>query len=226
MGKKKLLRFAENKNFNCLIEFDPRFLLQNDCSYKGNWKNNFFAGHKKLIVELGCGRGEYALGLSELYPQNYFIGVDVKGSRLYHGAKSVEDKNIKNVAFVRSKIDFIHKIFADEVDEFWITFPDPFSEKLKRRLTSPFFLNRYYASMNGSGIINLKTDDFATYEFTLKLADKNGLEVLKATDDLYACNSLTPEETIKTTYEKKFLEQGKKICLLKFVLNKEVPSLF
>ncbi|MGM0598240.1 MAG: tRNA (guanosine(46)-N7)-methyltransferase TrmB [Candidatus Rifleibacteriota bacterium] len=226
MGKKKLLRFAENKQFDCLMEFDPRFLLNNECSYKGNWKNNFFAGQKKLIVELGCGRGEYVLGLSNLYPDNNFIGVDVKGSRLYHGAKEVEENNIKNVAFVRSKIDFIHKIFADEVDEFWITFPDPFSEKLKRRLTSPFFLNRYFASMKGSGIINLKTDDFATYQFTLNLAQKNGLKILKATDDLYARNSLSQEETIKTTYEKKFLEQGKKICLLKFILDKEVSPLF
>ncbi|MDN5279926.1 MAG: tRNA (guanine-N7-)-methyltransferase [Clostridiales bacterium] len=225
MGKKKLIRFAENKSFDCLIELDAKDLLQQPHELKGSWAKSYFKNSREIVLELGCGRGEYILGLSRLYPDKNFMGLDIKGSRLYFGAKEVHEANIDNAAFIRSKIDFIDRIFETEVDEIWLTFPDPFSGKPSRRLTSPFFLNRYLKILKKNGIVSLKTDDFELFSFSRWIARENGLRIIKECENLYGQESISAEENIKTTYEARFLAEGKNIHLLKFVLDREIKPL-
>jgi tRNA (guanine-N7-)-methyltransferase len=161
--------------------------------------------------------------MARMFPGKNFIGIDIKGSRLFHPAREISEEGMANAALLRCKIDFIDQIFAAEVNEIWVTFPDPFIEKPRRRLTSPFFLSRYHKVLRPGGIINLKTDNTEVYSSTLALAQENGLPILKATDDLYS-GAVTKVESIKTTYERKFLEAGKKICLLRFVLDRQIDS--
>lgn len=222
MAKQKLIRFAENEKFDCLIALDPRDLMLKSHEMKGKWCADFFGNDNPLILEMGCGKGEYTLGLAKLFPDKNFIGIDIKGSRLYHGAKEVHENSIPNAAFIRTKADFIDKIFEREVAEIWVTFPDPFPEKPRRRLTSPFFLNRYLKTLKPGGIVSLKTDDNGLFSFTRWVAQQNNLEILIESEDVYFDGEPDGEDSIKTTYEKKFLQEGKKICLLKFLLDKEV----
>ena len=225
MGKKKLIRFKENASFPRLFEPVATELLLQDHHFKGNWSAGLFNNDHELVLELGCGRGEYTLGLSRLFPDKNFIGVDIKGSRLYHGVKAAQDEQLHNTAFVRSQIELITAIFAREISELWVTFPDPYPEKAHRRLTSPVFLNRYRQILQDDGVICLKTDDYNLYSFTHDLAVENNLEVIDATDDLY--NSVLHVEMppIQTTYEKRFINQGKKICFLRFKLNNQIKPL-
>ncbi|GAB4267182.1 MAG: tRNA (guanosine(46)-N7)-methyltransferase TrmB [Candidatus Rifleibacteriota bacterium] len=225
MGKKKLIRFEQNKKFACLCELDAKQLIDAPHVFRGKWSPEFFGNDHELVLELGCGRGEYTLGLARLEPEKNFIGVDIKGSRLFFGAREVHETRLANAGFIRSKIDFIDRIFGREVTEIWITFPDPFSEKPNRRLTSPVFLNKYHEILKPHGVVTLKTDDSELYEFTLWIARKNGLKILKKTTDLYGQAVANTKEAIKTTYERKFLDQNKKICLLSFILDRKVEPL-
>ena len=225
MGKKKLIRFKENATFLRLFEPPALELLKTDHKFKGRWAPDFFGNQNPLTLELGCGRGEYTVGMARLFPDRNFIGVDIKGSRLYFGVKTVQNDNLLNACFVRSQIELLNKIFDHEVHELWITFPDPFPERANRRLTAPAFLNRYLDVLDADGTICLKTDDYNLYSFTRGIAKENCLEIIEETDDLYnspLCETLPP---IQTTYEKRFLEKGKKICLLRFRLNKAVKPL-
>ncbi len=225
MGKKKLIRFRENATFPRLFEPPALELLENDHHLKGKWAEGFFANPNDLILELGCGRGEYTVGMARMFPGKNFIGVDIKGSRLYFGVKTVQNDNIANACFVRTQIELLNRIFAREVSEIWITFPDPYPDRANRRLTAPAFLNRYLDVLTAGGTICLKTDSAELYEFTLAIAHENNLEIIDATDDLYNSPLRLAIPDIQTTYEKRFLDEGKKICFLRFMLNKIVKPL-
>ncbi|MFZ5952975.1 MAG: tRNA (guanosine(46)-N7)-methyltransferase TrmB [Candidatus Rifleibacteriota bacterium] len=225
MGKKKLVRFKENRNFSCLHQLNAKEILKSPHPFQGSWSASQFGNQNSIVLELGCGRGEYTLGLARLFPERNFIGCDIKGSRLFFGAKQVEEAGIKNAAFVRGAIDLIDRVFAAEIDEIWITFPDPYIEKPRKRLTSPVFLNKYRQALKPQGIISLKTDDYGLFKFTTWVARENGLKILKSCENLHQQTEISPEETIMTTYEQKFIAAGKAIHLLKFVLDREIKPI-
>lgn len=218
VAKRKLERFAENKTFRHL--FQPDFNeLQSGFSQKGNW-NVFFGNTHPVILELGCGKGEYTTALAARYPQNNYIGVDIKGARLWRGAKTAQENNYANVAFLRMRIDMILKAFADqEASGIWITFPDPQPQKARKRLTSPMFLDRYRQILKPGSIIHLKTDNLGFFEYTLETIQAQGLELLMHTFDLY--NSGLQEDVMltQTHYEKIFLAEGIPIKYLRFRIS-------
>lgn len=213
MGKDKLRRFAEIATFSNVIE------LENGKPLKGNWTRHQFKNNHPLVLELGCGKGEYTVNLARLYPEKNFIGIDYKGNRIWRGAKTAIEENIPNVAFLRIQIENITDYFSEnEVDEIWITFPDPQPQisREKKRLTSPRFLEKYKAILKTGGLIHLKTDSDLLYTYTKEKANELGLNIHIETNDLYA--SALPDEilSIKTYYEKKYLAQNKNINYLKF----------
>lgn len=219
MGKNKLLHFAENEQFAHVIQPKlsfppPHFPL------KRNWANAFFKNTNPLVLELGCGKGEYTVQQALHFPQKNFIGIDIKGARIWRGAKTVEEQQIKNAAFLRTKIDLIdHYFAANEVAEIWITFPDPQKEKERKRLTHPFFLKRYASFLAQDGTINLKTDSAELYQYTLQVIEELKLKIIDKTSDLYTSHKGNSLLEIKTYYEQRYLAQAKPICYLKFTLN-------
>lgn len=221
MAKRKIKKFSEVNSFdNCFfLSFEES--KANGLKLKGNWHENYFKNNNPIILELGCGKGEYTVGLAERFPNKNFIGVDIKGNRIWSGAKTALENKMNNVAFIRTRIDFIDTCFAaDEVNEIWITFPDPQPQKsrIRNRLTNMIFLNRYKKILINDGVINLKTDSEFFYNFTREVISENQLEEMDATNDLYA-KDIEREEaltSIKTYYEKMFSEKGFKICFLKF----------
>ena len=205
MAKRKLEQFADMDTYNHVFHAPYEVVKDSDFKMKGKW-NNFFNNDKPLIVELGCGKGEYTVGMSQQNPENNYIGVDIKGARMWRGATTVQEEGIKNVAFLRTRIDFIEKLFEkDEISEIWITFPDPQREKRRKRLTAPMFVERYQKVLKTNGIINLKTDSRLMYYYTLELAKANNFEILVNTDDLYASEYADEKLSIKTYFHKKFL---------------------
>ncbi len=217
--KRKLARFAENDTFPHL--FQPKMFPPVDHELKGKWLNDFFKNRNPIVLELGCGRGEYTVNLAEKFPEKNFVGVDWKGARLWRGAKTVQENKMQNVAFLRIMIQNILNFFSkDEVSEIWITFPDPQPQKTRerKRLTALRFLNQYKQILVEGGIIHLKTDNKFFYDYTLGVVTENNLKNLYATDDLYHSDAEDEILGIKTTYEKMFLEKGSKICYLKFTL--------
>ncbi len=220
MAKTKLRRFAENDTFLHLIQQGQAYPVP-EHSLKGCWNRDFFKRDAQLVLELGCGRGEYTLNLSKKFPDKNFVGIDWKGARLWRGAKSVEDEQLKNVGFLRIQILNILSFFGPgEVDELWITFPDPHlqTSREQKRLTSQRFLDLYRQFMHPGSIINLKTDSRALYDFTLDVIQEQNLKILKQTSDLYASDLLDDVLSIQTTYEKIWLKEGLKICYLQFQL--------
>ena len=220
MAKNKLQRFAELKTFYNVHEF---LFTERDHDFKlkGTWNSEFFKNENPIVLELGCGKGEYSIGLGENYPDKNFIGIDIKGARIWRGSKNAQEKNLRNVAFLRTQIEYIERCFStDEVSEIWITFPDPQPNKEKKRLTHSIFLNRYKNVLKPNGIIHLKTDSAELYEFTLEVIEENKLKLLDSTNDLYGSPVPEREEVkeIKTHYEKLFTAKGKKITYLKFCL--------
>jgi tRNA (guanine-N7-)-methyltransferase len=217
--KKKLQHFQENLSFAYLFQAKYHELIT-DHHLRGRWKEDFFFNTHPIILELGCGKGEYTIGLAEKTPDKNFIGMDVKGARLWRGCKSVEEKHMKNVAFIRSQVDHITKFFsAGEVDEIWITFPDPQVKKERKRLTSPVFLDKYREFLIPGGVIHLKTDNIGLFTYTMGILQRDSYPLLFSTDDLYHSETMDDAGTIRTYYEKIWLEQGKKICYLKFTIS-------
>ncbi|MEG1498095.1 MAG: tRNA (guanosine(46)-N7)-methyltransferase TrmB [Bacteroidales bacterium] len=222
MGKNKLAKFEENLNFSNLFQL-PACMVDWQAPWKGKWKENYFKNNNPLILEVGCGKGEYTVELARKHADRNYIGMDIKGARLWRGCKTAEENAMQNVAFLRTKAEFLDRIFAPkEVSEIWVTFPDPQPNKENKRLTSPAFLERYAKILDTDGIIHLKTDDTALYEYTFhQVVEKNAHIILDNTSDLYA-----PEETyremmdIQTFYEKRWLQEGKKIKYISFRLRK------
>lgn len=215
------MKFAQVSAFeNCFfLSFEQS--RENGLPVKGKWHTDYFKNDNPIVLELGCGKGEYTVGLARRFPGKNFIGVDVKGNRIWTGAKTALEEKMSNVAFIRTRIDFIEGCFEEnEVSEIWITFPDPQPLKttIRQRLTNMIFLKRYKHILKENGAINLKTDNEPFYDYTREVIKENGLTELDATNDLYG-DSIAREEfltNIKTYYEKKFSDKGFKICYLKF----------
>ncbi len=219
----KLEKFADLKTFpNC---FDLFFKdLDTVFVNKGNWHAAVFKNDNPIVVELGCGKGEYTIGLAEKNPTKNFIGVDIKGNRIWTGAKQAIENKLNNVAFLRTKIDFTDYCFAEnEVSEIWITFPDPQPQKARarQRLTNPIFLNRYKTMLKPGGLVHLKTDSTSMYEYTLEVIKENNHTLLFSTDNLYQNCPADRQEliAIKTHYEKLFTDKGEDIKYCCFQLN-------
>lgn len=217
MAQKKLQRFADIRTFDNVLEYPTEM--------PNKWKE-FFHNDNTITLELACGKGEYAVGLGRLYAERNFIGVDVKGNRLWRGAKTALEENLKNVAFLRTQIDKIDNYFEKgEVGEIWITFPDPQlrGSKIKKRLTHPRFLRLYQQILSDDGIVNLKTDSPDLYDFTLKVINLYDLEVLAANDDIYKDFQVSPELSIRTYYESLDIAGHNKVHHISFRLNKDLP---
>ena len=224
MGKDKLKKFAENKTFRCLVQPEFDEIFGKDHPLKGRWHADFFRNDRPIVLELGCGKGEYTVALAADDPARNYIGVDIKGARLWRGAKTVTEEGMPNAGFLRTQIELIDRCFApDEVDEIWITFPDPQIKyrRTKHRLTGEGFLEKYARILKKDGLIHLKTDSAFLHGYTLGLLHGLGHEVLYAQHDLYRDDN-APEElkTIQTFYEKKYLETQTPITYIRFRLKR------
>ena len=228
-SRNKLQKFAENLGFpNVFENFDPKTdhltgLNGDEVNFFSGWNSFYFKNDNPIILELACGRGEYSLALAGLHPQFNFIGVDVKGARIWRGAKNAIDADIQNLAFLRTRIENIESFFKPaEISEIWITFPDPFlkNSKENRRLTSPVFLKKYANILKKNGIVHLKTDSPELYEFTLEILNNmDEIELQYNNDDIYSSPLKYPELEIKTYYENQHLSVGKKIKYIRFAVN-------
>lgn len=220
MGKDKLKRFAENENFNCL--FQPEFdeVFRKDYKLKGRWHSDVFNNSNPIVLELGCGRGEYTVEMGRKYPDINFIGIDIKGARLWRGAKSATEESLTNVAFVRCRIEFIEWLFGPgEVSEIWITFADPQINRDNKRLTGTLFLERYRKFLVPDGIIHLKTDSLFLHNYTVAMAKLNHLQIIEENKDIYGSGRADELLSIKTHYEESYLSKGIPITYLTFKLN-------
>ena len=245
MGHDKLRKFAENETFTCLLQPDASLVLDksgdpseglrlNDHPIKGRWNGEMFHNDHPIVLELGCGKGEYTIDLSRRFPECNYIGVDIKGARLWRGAKTATEQALPNVAFLRTRIEFIEAFFGPgEVSSIWLTFSDPQLKSENSRLTSPLFLERYRKFLNPGGVIHLKTDSRFLHEYSKAVALENGLTILASTTDLYNSGGVFPPETasnlgaelfeVQTFYERMFLSQGYKITYLAFTIDHEGP---
>jgi tRNA (guanine-N7-)-methyltransferase len=222
MTKRKLERFEEMKMFDNVLQPSFHEVFNKDYKLKGKWKD-LFGNDNPIIVELGCGKGEYTVELARRFKEKNYIGIDIKGARIWKGAKRALDEKINNAVFLRTRIDFINSFFdRNEVDEIWITFPDPQPKNKKKRLTSSRFLNLYSAFLKPGGPVHLKTDNTLLYEYTFEILRYNGLEIEYYTDNLY--DSANDDEilSVRTFYENRFLEQGLKIYYLRFRLDNNI----
>lgn len=222
-SKNKLRRFRENETFSNVYQPGREDVLNNTFSLKGNWNKEVFKNDNPIVLELGCGKGEYSVELARRYPNTNFIGVDIKGSRFWRGAKTAVEENIPNVAFLRTQIELIENCFGtNEIDEIWITFPDPQIKykRTKHRLTNAEFLARYKNILKPEGIVNLKTDSEFMHGYTLGLLHGAGHKVLYANHNVYR-NEGAPEvvTAIQTFYESQYLEQNKPITYIKFQIK-------
>lgn len=242
MGHDKLRKFAENESFSCLLQPSSRDVLADgfenlrDHSIKGHWNGNMFASEAPLIVELGCGKGEYTVDLARRRPDRNYIGVDIKGARLWRGAKTATEAEMGNVAFLRTRIEFINAFFSQsEVSQIWLTFSDPQPKSENSRLSSPLFLERYRKMLVPGGIVHLKTDSRLLHEYTKAVVEVNSLKMLACTEDLYSCSKndfvgcgLEDDDVaalfeVRTFYEKMFMDKGFNITYLSFVIDHSGP---
>ena len=225
MTKNKLKKFNEMKGFDNLYQPDYSEVLDKKFHLQGKWKETVFKNSNPIVLELGCGKGEYTVGLAERYPEKNFIGIDIKGARLFRGAKTALQKGLKNTAFIRTRVDFVQSFFEqNEVNEIWFTFPDPQPKKIRKRLSSSLFLNQYTDFLVENALIHLKTDNNLFYEYTKALAIENDFKINYASSNVYSNGSL-PEEVIniQTFYEKQFLAKNDNINYLEFNLHNILP---
>ena len=222
MGKNKLARFAENKTLPNVIQ-PTREEALNGFYLKGKWRQDFFKNDKPIVLELGCGKGEYSVNMAKAFPDKNFIGIDIKGARFWFGAKEAHTLGMKNVAFLRTQIELIEHFFGEEeIDEIWITFPDPQIKyrRTKHRLTNPEFLERYKKILKKNAVIHLKTDSEFLHGYTLGLLQGLGHEILSAHHDIYGAPEYDPEtpllREVRTYYEELFSSKGKTITYIKF----------
>ncbi len=222
MGKDKLRRFRENLTFSCFLQPEFEEIFRTDHPIKGHWNRDFFHNDRPIVVELGCGKGEYTVALAERDPSRNYIGIDIKGARMWRGAKTVTERNIPNAGFLRTRIEFINSLFAEgEVSEIWITFPDPQlkTSRARKRLTSPIFLEYYAHMLAANGWINLKTDSKHLYAYTNEVIRHFDLPCEVSNPDIYGSGYADEVLSVKTAYESRFLEMGLPITYTRFSLN-------
>lgn len=222
-SKNKLKRFKENETFTNVFQPTREEVVGDLFIHKGKWASDFFKNDHHIVVELGCGKGEYTIGLAEKNPGINYIGIDIKGARFWRGAKTAVDNNLPNVAFVRTQIELVNHIFDNqEIDEIWITFPDPQIKykRTKHRMTNSEFLQLYKKILKPNGLVNLKTDSEFMHGYTLGLLHGEGHEVLYANHNVYK-NEGAPNEvtSIQTFYEKQYLEINKAITYIRFKIK-------
>ncbi len=222
MGKDKLRRFAENLTFECFVQ--PEFEQMFGCDHplKGNWGRDFFGNDRPIVLELGCGKGEYTVALAERNPEVNYIGIDIKGARMWRGAKTATEKGMKNVGFLRTRIEFINSLFGEgEISEIWITFPDPQlkTRRAKKRLVSPLFLARYAKMLKADGAINLKTDSQHLFNYTAEVVRRFSLPCQVANADIYGSGYADEVLSLKTAYECEYLRRGLPITYTRFGLG-------
>lgn len=210
MGKDKLKKFAEMETLECVYQYPfAELKASGACPLRGLWGRDVFHNDRPITLELGCGKGEYAVGMGRTYPDRNFIGIDIKGARMWTGARQVADNGMDNVAFLRTSIHLLPEFFSPgEVSEIWITFPDPQMKKVNKRLTGTHFLKIYSRVLAPDGVIHLKTDSPFLYTYTLEMIRHNGLELIAATDDLYASPLAEVVPPITTYYEEQWLSRG------------------
>lgn len=224
MAKNKLKRFSENKTFENVVQ-PTREEMINDFPLKGNWNKDFFKNDNPIVLELGCGKGEYTIALAEKFPEKNFIGIDIKGARFWRGAKTALEDGKNNAGFLRTQIELVDHAFAEnEVSEIWITFPDPQIKfrRTKHRLTHPEFLKKYHKVLNEKGIMHLKTDSEFLHGYTHGIIQAEGHNVLISSHNVYhPDNRELPEEvtSTQTYYEQKFLDERKNITYIRFTLK-------
>lgn len=234
-GKDKLRKFRENETFQCLIQAPSNTVINNDHPLKGHWNEKIFLNTNPVVLELGCGKGEYTIALAQKYPDRNFIGIDIKGARLWKGAKFATDNNLPNVAFLRTRIEFINSFFKeDEISSIWITFADPQPKKPNKRLTSPLFLEKYMKFLQPDGIINLKTDSQLLYNYSLQVATEGKMKILDCCADIYGSRRTETDGkngaadgdilSIRTFYESQFLAKGIAITYLAFCPGKIITA--
>lgn len=219
-SKNKLKRFKENETFSNVIQPTREEVFDNSLNLKGNWKQNFFKNDNPIVLELGCGKGEYSVNLAKMFPEKNFLGIDIKGARFWRGAKTALEENIPNVGFLRTQIELVDHLFEEnEIDEIWITFPDPQIKytRTKHRMTNPDFLAKYKKILKPDGVVHLKTDSEYMHGYTLGLLQGMGLNIEYAHHDVYGTTNAPKEVTnIQTYYEGQYLAVGKKITYLRF----------
>jgi tRNA (guanine-N7-)-methyltransferase len=223
VAKTKLKKFIQLDNFSNVIQPGDRYPVV-DHALKGNWNTIHFKTNNPLTLEIGCGKGEYTIGLAKAFPEKNFIGIDIKGDRLWRGAKEATELGLENVAFLRIQAERINHFFArDEVSEVWLTFPDPQKEESRRRkrLSGPEFLQRFSKILSPQGVIHLKTDSRFLFDFTLQVIREHNHQLIEHTFDLYSVNNISQPglKEIQTYYEQKYLQQGLPIHYLKFRLT-------
>ena len=222
-SKNKLKRFKENDTFGNVFQPTREEVVTDQFPLKGKWNQDYFKNNNPIVLELGCGKGEYSVGLAEKYPNKNFIGIDLKGARFWRGAKTAVETGLKNVAFIRTQIELINHIFnVNEIDEIWITFPDPQIKykRTKHRMTNSEFLKLYKKVLKPEGVINLKTDSEFMHGYTLGLLHGEGHEVIYSNHNVYV-NEGSPEEVtgLQTFYEKQYLEINKAITYIRFKIK-------
>ena len=220
MGKNKLKKFAEMATFGCVFQYPFATLKEKGFDMRGHWNEQYFGNNNPIVLELGCGKGEYTVGLARKFADHNFIGIDIKGARIWSGARQAEAEQMTNVAFLRTSIELIASFFAEgEVSEIWITFPDPQMKKVNKRLTSTRFMQLYRRILKPDGIVHLKTDSPFLFTYTSAMVHHNGLKVLAETSDLYGSGLADDILEIRTLYEQQWLDRGLTIKYIKFALD-------
>jgi len=226
VGKNKLDRWAEMERIGFVVQPSFEDVYQKDYSLKGQWSKVFFQNSHAIVLELGCGKGEYTVGLAKRFPQMNFIGMDIKGARMWKGAVTARKEGLKNVVFLRSRIELLASFFDEnEISGIWLTFPDPQPKRRreKKRLTHPKFIEVYRKILDPDGYIHLKTDNIGLFDYTMEVISQNNFPVDFYTKDLYREQKEDPEFEIRTYYEKQFLEEGRDICYLRFKPTGDKP---